>query len=120
MTGLRARGAMVSTYWSVLVTVWIAHTEITEIGMRIAASTSSTHAEIRRGRCPRRVFAAFVLVVPVVVVPSVVAAASDPVAAVSDPVASGIFGGPDSALASSSFCIWGSVSLIWAFPFLNS
>src|ERR1700689_468421 len=54
MAGLRARGAMVSTYLSVLVTVLMAHTDRTDTGMRIDASTTSTHAEIRRGRCPRR------------------------------------------------------------------
>src|ERR1700734_564522 len=54
MTSLRARGAMVSTYLSVLVTVLMAHTDRTDTGMRIEASTTSTHAEIRRGRWPRR------------------------------------------------------------------
>ena len=63
MTGLRARGAMVSTYWSVLVTVRMAHTEITDTGIRIDASTTSTHAEIRRGRCPRRVLAFLISVI---------------------------------------------------------
>ena len=61
MTGLRASGAIVSTYWSVLVTVRMAHTEITEIGIRIDASTTSTQAEIaarqvpapRLASCPR-------------------------------------------------------------------
>ena len=55
MTGLRANGAIVSTYLSVSVTVLMAQTDMTDTGMRIDASTMSTHAEIRRGRCPRRV-----------------------------------------------------------------
>ena len=55
MTSLRARGAIVSTYLSVLVTVLMAHTDRTDTGIRMDASTMSTHAEIRRGRCPRRV-----------------------------------------------------------------
>ena len=56
MTGLRANGAIVSTYWSVSVTVRMAHTEITDTGINSDASTTSTHAEMRRGRCPRRAF----------------------------------------------------------------
>src|SRR5580692_10325068 len=56
MTGFRASGAIVATYWSVLVTVRIAHTEITETGMRSDASTTSTHAEIRRVRGARCAF----------------------------------------------------------------
>ena len=50
MTWLRASGAMVSTYWSVLVTVRMAQTEITEMGMSNDARTTSTHALIRRTR----------------------------------------------------------------------
>src|SRR5580700_4191040 len=56
MTGFRASGAMVATYWSVLVTVRIAHTEITDTGIRSDASTTNTHAEIRRVRGARCVF----------------------------------------------------------------
>ena len=53
MTWLRARGAMVATYWSVFVTVRIAQTEITEMGSSSETSTTSTHAVIplvRRAR----------------------------------------------------------------------
>ena len=50
MTWFRASGAMVSTYWSVLVTVRIAQTEITEMGISSDARTTSTQALIRRGR----------------------------------------------------------------------
>ena len=53
MTGLRARGAKVATYWSVLVTVRIAQTEITEIGISSEASTTSTQAVIRLVRGAR-------------------------------------------------------------------
>ena len=47
MTWLRASGAMVSTYWSVLVTVRMAQTEITEMGMSSDTRTTSTQAVIR-------------------------------------------------------------------------
>ena len=100
MTGLRANGAMVATYWSVSVTVRIAHTEITETGIRIDASTTSTHAEIRRGRCPRRVF---------------VLVGADSVSAFAP--ASGSAPPPSTAASGG---IWGSVSLIWAFPLPNA
>ena len=53
MTWFRASGAMVATYWSVLVTVRIAQTEITEMGISSDASTISTQAVIplvRRAR----------------------------------------------------------------------
>ena len=50
MTWLRASGAIVATYWSVFVTVRMAHTEITEIGMSSDARTTSTQAEIRLAR----------------------------------------------------------------------
>ena len=53
MTGLRANGAIVSTYWSVLVTVRMAHTDDHRDRDQEDARTTSTHAEIRRGRCPR-------------------------------------------------------------------
>ena len=53
MTWFRASGAMVATYWSVLVTVRMAHTEITEIGMSSDARTTSTHALIRLARGAR-------------------------------------------------------------------
>src|ERR1700733_7839429 len=96
MTGLVASGAMVSTYLSVFVTVLMAHTEITEIGIRRDASTRSTHAEMRRGMCPRRALAP--LTVPDFT--GISAAAS----------------GPASTPFASSACIWGSVSLIWTFP----
>ena len=57
MTGLRASGAMVVTYWSVLVTVRIAQTEITEIGMSSDASTMSTQEMIPpRPRAPWALF----------------------------------------------------------------
>src|ERR1700722_16580837 len=91
---------MVSTYLSVFVTVLMAHTEMTETGIRMEASTTSTHAEMRRGRCPRRVLAFFAL-----------ADFTGFSAAVS-----GLASGPDSTSFASSGCIWGSVSLIWAFP----
>ena len=52
MTGFRASGAMVATYWSVSVTVRIAQTEITETGISSDASTTSTHALIPA--CPTR------------------------------------------------------------------
>ena len=44
MTGFRAKGARVATYWSVLVTVRMAQTEITETGIRSDARTMSTQA----------------------------------------------------------------------------
>ena len=53
MTWFLASGAMVATYWSVLVTVVIAHAEITEIGISSDARTTRTHAMIplvRRAR----------------------------------------------------------------------
>ncbi len=103
MTGLRAKGAIVSTYLSVLVTVLMAQTDRTDTGMRMAARTTSTHAEIRRGRCPRRVLA-FLM--------SVISAAFDDV--------SGVPSEPESALPASSACIWGSVSLICHPSFLLS
>ena len=53
MIGLRAKGAKVATYWSVLVTVRIAQTEITEIGISSDASTTSTQAVIRLVRAAR-------------------------------------------------------------------
>src|SRR5580692_8653790 len=56
MTGFRANGDMVATYWSVLVTVVIAHVESTEIGISSEARTTKTHAVIplaRRARGPR-------------------------------------------------------------------
>ena len=56
MTWFRASGAMVATYWSVLVTVRIAHTEITDTGISSDARTTSTQAEIRRVRGARWVF----------------------------------------------------------------
>jgi hypothetical protein len=52
MTGLRASGAIVSTYWSELVTVRMAHTEITDTGINSDASTTSTHAEMWLGQVP--------------------------------------------------------------------
>jgi len=52
MTGFRASGAIVATYLSVLVTVVIAHVEITEIGMRKDASTINTQAITPRARRP--------------------------------------------------------------------
>src|ERR1700728_942748 len=98
MTGSRANGAMVSTYLSVLVTVLMAHTDRTDTGMRIAASTTSTHAEIRRGRCPFRGLSLLILAILEV------------------PVAfdgfSGSPSGAEPASPASSGCIWGSVSLI--------
>ena len=95
MTGLRAKGAIVSTYLSVLVTVLMAHTDRTDTGMRMAAKTTRTHAEIRRGRCPRRVLAFLV---------SATSAGCDDVARVTSD--------PESGFLASSGCIWGSVSLI--------
>ena len=100
MTGLRARGAMVSTYWSVFVTVRIAHTEMIEIGIKMDATTTSTQAEMRRGKCPRRVFWFFGWVAAGVSAPAAAAAGDVPAA---------------STLSGLS-CIWGSVSLIWASP----
>src|ERR1700722_16649975 len=98
MAGLRANGAMVSTYLSVLVTVLMAHTDRTDTGMRTAASTTSTHAEIRRGRCPFRGLSLLILAILEV------------------PVAfdgfSGSPSGAEPASPASSGCIWGSVSLI--------
>ena len=59
MTWFRASGAMVSTYWSVLVTVRMAQTEITETGISSDASTTSTQAVIPRGRRAARGFSVF-------------------------------------------------------------
>ena len=95
MTGLRANGAMVSTYLSVLVTVLMAHTDRTDTGIRMDASTMSTHAEIRRGRCPRRVLAFLIFVI---------------LADFDDD--SGSTSAPESVSLASLSCIWGSVSLI--------
>ena len=53
MTGFRANGAMVATYWSVLVTVRMAQTEITETGIRSDARTIRTQAMIPRVRRAR-------------------------------------------------------------------
>jgi hypothetical protein len=56
MTGFRASGDMVATYWSVLVTVVIAHVESTDIGISNEASTTKIHAMTprdRRARGPR-------------------------------------------------------------------
>ncbi len=50
MTWFRASGAMVATYWSVLVTVRMAQTEITEMGISSDARTISTQALIRLTR----------------------------------------------------------------------
>ena len=97
MAGLRANGAIVSTYLSVLVTVLMAHTDRTDTGMRIAASTTSTRAEIRRGRCPRRGLSLLTLEL---------SAGCDGF--------SGSPSGAESASPASSGCIWGSVSLIGA------
>lgn len=47
ITWFRTSGAMVATYWSVFVTVRMAQTEITEIGMSSDARTTNTHATIR-------------------------------------------------------------------------
>lgn len=47
---------MVATYWSVLVTVRMAHTEMTEMGISSEASTTSTHAMITRVRRARGLF----------------------------------------------------------------
>ncbi len=44
---------MVATYWSVLVTVRMAQTEITETGMSSDARMTSTHATIRLVRGAR-------------------------------------------------------------------
>src|SRR5271170_5416568 len=56
MIGFRANGAMVATYWSVLVTVRMAQTEITETGIRSDARTIRTQAEIPRTRRARGFF----------------------------------------------------------------
>ena len=56
MTGSRANGAMVATYWSVLVTVRMAQTEITETGIRSDARTIRTQAVIPRARRARGFF----------------------------------------------------------------
>ena len=56
ITGLRASGAMVATYWSVSVTVRMAQTEITEMGIKSDASTMSTQVMIRRVRAARGSF----------------------------------------------------------------
>ena len=101
MTGSRARGAIVLTYWSVLVTVRIAHTLITETGISSDASTTSTHAEIRRGRCPRRAFFGFA---PFSAPPAPESCAS--------PGTSGTPG--------ASGVAWGSVSLIRGSPSPNA
>ena len=103
MTSLRARGAIVSTYLSVLVTVLMAQTDRTDTGMRMDASTMSTHAEIRRGRCPRRVLPVLIFVI---------LAGFDGL--------SGSASAPESASPASSGCIWGSVSLICDRSFANS
>ena len=58
MTWFRASGAMVATYWSVLVTVRMAQTEITEMGMSSDARTTSTQALIRLARWRDAGFAA--------------------------------------------------------------
>src|SRR5580700_4555390 len=53
ITWFLASGAMVATYWSVFVTVVIAHAEITEIGMSNEARTTRTQAMmplVRRAR----------------------------------------------------------------------
>ena len=86
---------MVSTYWSVFVTVRIAHTEITDIGMRMQASTTNTHAEMRRGRCPRRSLAFLTF--------EVLAGFDD---------VSGVTSDTESSFPAASGCIRGSVSLI--------
>src|SRR5271167_5018315 len=56
MTGFVASGAMVATYWSVLVTVRMAQTEITETGIRSDARTIRTQAVIPRTRRARGFF----------------------------------------------------------------
>src|SRR5580692_890829 len=53
ITWFLASGAMVATYWSVFVTVVIAHAEITEIGMSKEPRTTRTQAMmplVRRAR----------------------------------------------------------------------
>jgi hypothetical protein len=47
---------MVATYWSVLVTVVMAHVERTDIGMSKEAKTTKTHAMIPLGRRARGPF----------------------------------------------------------------
>ena len=95
------------TYWSVLVTVRIAHTLITDTGSSSDARTTSTHAEIRRGRCPRRAFFGF-------------ASFPDPPAAPS----AASPGGPETSGApegpGTSGVAWGSVSLIGSSPSPNA
>ena len=56
MTWFRANGAMVATYWSVLVTVRMAQTEITETGISSDARTTRTQAVIPRVRRARGFF----------------------------------------------------------------
>ena len=102
---------MVSTYWSVSVTVRMAHTEITEIGIRIAASTRSTQAEMYGADARAGALPSFVEVLAFF--------RSWPASAVSEAVvasSSASASGPASTPFASSGCIWGSVSLIWAFP----
>ena len=53
MAGFRANGAIVATYWSVLVTVRMAQTEITETGIRSDARTIRTQVVIPRTRRAR-------------------------------------------------------------------
>ena len=60
-TGFRASGDMVATYWSVLVTVVIAHVENTEIGINIDASTTKTHTVIPRSSRPGSPFRSLLL-----------------------------------------------------------
>ena len=50
MTGSRASGAMVATYWSVFVTVRMAHADMTEIGISKDASTMRIHEMTPRVR----------------------------------------------------------------------
>ena len=56
MTWFRASGAMVATYWSVSVTVRMAHTEMTETGMRRDVRITSTQAMVRLVRGARGPF----------------------------------------------------------------
>ena len=56
--GLRASGAMVVTYWSVLVTVRMAQADTTETGMSSDASTMSTQEMIPLVRRARGFFSA--------------------------------------------------------------
>ena len=90
MTWFRASGAIVATYWSVFVTVRMAQTEITEMGMSSDARTTSTHALIRLARGARGPALEVVSCVP---------------------------GVPATATSGVS---WGSMSFIWARSLTNA